>query len=501
MNSVLLSAKDISKTFPGVKALDGVSLSLRKGEVHALMGENGAGKSTLIKILTGVYLRDGGEIRLGAEVVSPASTAEAEEVGISTVYQEVNLVPNLSIAENIQLGREPRKFGIIQWGQVKERARKALRRLDLDLDVNLPLNVCSMAIQQMVAIARALDVDAKLLILDEPTSSLDEKECDALFKILRRLKEEGMAIVFVTHFLDQVYAIADRITVLRNGCFVGEYETCDLPRLKLIEAMLGREMEKGAALERTNHGGVSSSETYLSAKGIGRKGGMHPTDLDVRKGEVLGLTGLLGSGRTETARMLFGIDPTESGSLSMNGNTIVLKSPSDAIAKGMAFSSEDRKAEGIIPNLSVRENIILAMQANRGVIKLLPMIEQEELVAHYIDALRIKTPTSETPISSLSGGNQQKVMLARWLALQPKLIILDEPTRGIDIGAKAEIGRLVRSLRERGLSVLLISSELEEISESADRVLVLRDRRLVGELTGNEINENQIMSLIAQHDE
>lgn len=492
--------RGIRKVFPGVVALDGVDLSLRAGEIHALMGENGAGKSTLIKVLTGVYRADGGETSLAGEAVNPGSTLEAEAAGISTVYQEVNLVGSLSIAENILLGRQPRRFGVIRWGETRRLAKRALARLGLELDVDAQLDSCSMAIQQMVAIARALDVKARVLILDEPTSSLDDQETAALFKIMRQLRDEGLAIVFVTHFLDQVYEISDRITVLRNGALVGEYETAELPRLELIGKMLGRKPEIVDHAAADGDDGGESAEELLAASGVGRKGSVRPLDLTIRKGEVVGLGGLLGSGRTETARMLFGIEPPDSGSLRVEGETRRLGNPRKAIASGLAFCSEDRKGEGIIPHLSVRENLILALQASRGPIRPLPRAEQEELCAHYIKALNIKTPDAETPISNLSGGNQQKALLARWLALQPKLIILDEPTRGIDVGAKAEIEKLVRSLREKGMAVLFISSELEEVVHTCDRVAVLRDRRKVGELTGAEITEQRIMQLVAHHE-
>jgi len=500
MSEPLLQMRGIRKVFPGVVALDDVDLTLRAGEVHALMGENGAGKSTLIKVLTGVYRADGGETSLAGAVINPGSTLEAEAAGISTVYQEVNLVGSLSIAENILLGRQPRRFGVIRWGETRRLAKRALARLGLELDVDAQLDSCSMAIQQMVAIARALDVKARVLILDEPTSSLDDQETAALFKIMRQLRDEGLAIVFVTHFLDQVYEISDRITVLRNGALVGEYETAELPRLELIGKMLGRKPEIVDHAAADGDDGGESAEELLAASGVGRKGSVRPLDLTIRKGEVVGLGGLLGSGRTETARMLFGIEPPDSGSLRIGGETRRLGNPRKAIASGLAFCSEDRKGEGIIPHLSVRENLILALQASRGPIRLLPRAEQEELCAHYIKALNIKTPDAETPISNLSGGNQQKALLARWLALQPKLIILDEPTRGIDVGAKAEIEKLVRSLREKGMAVLFISSELEEVVHTCDRVAVLRDRRKVGELTGSEITEQRIMQLVAHHE-
>ncbi len=512
----LLVARDVTKSFPGVRALDGAQLTLRRGEIHALMGENGAGKSTLIKILTGVYQRDAGSVRLDGREITPGSPREAETAGISTVYQEVNLIPTLSVAENILLGRQPEWLGFIRWRTVRARAREALARLDLDLDVGRELRSYPIAVQQMVAIARALDVRAQLLVLDEPTSSLDDRECEALFRILRRLRDDGLAIVFVTHFLDQVYAVTNRITVLRNGRFVGEFETEKLPRLDLIAQMLGRPAGRIDPSASTSSAPVASAEApaaasppgegrpksqpWLEALGLSRRGALQPMDLSVRPGEVLGLAGLLGSGRTETARLLFGIDRRTAGEVNINGQAAPLRSPREAIARGLAFCSEDRKTEGILPHLSVRENLILAMQASRGALRLLARDEQQRLAEHYIGALGIKTPSPETPIRNLSGGNQQKVLLARWLAIQPRLIILDEPTRGIDVGAKAEIEKLVQSLRARGLAVIYISSELEEIVRVSERVIVLRDRRKVGELAG-PLDEHRIMASIAESDE
>ena len=504
MTGALLEMRSISKAFGGVKALEDVRLTLRAGEIHALMGENGAGKSTLIKVLTGVHARDGGSIEFDGRAISPRSPKEAEAHGISTVYQEVNLIPTLSVAENIMLGRQPKRFGIIRWKAMRAQAGRALARLGLDLDVTRELRSCSIAVQQMVAIARALDVQAKLLILDEPTSSLDEQECAALFDVMRRLRGEGLAILFVTHFLDQVYAVTDRITVLRNGGFVGTFETSELPRLDLIGRMLGRELKVEARATKTVAGRArgearESSVPVLEASALGRRGAMHPIDLRIGEGEVVGLAGLLGSGRTETARMLFGADRPNSGEIRVRGEVVSLASPRKAIRRGLAFCSEDRKAEGIIPNLSVRENLVLALQASRGPARLLPRAEQMRIAEHYIRLLDIRTPGAEAPIRNLSGGNQQKVLLARWLALQPRLIILDEPTRGIDVGAKAEIEKLVASLREKGMSVLFISSELEEVVRVSQRVIVLRDRRKAGELGGDEVNEHSIMNLIAGH--
>ena len=498
MAGEILKMRNIHKAFQSVKALDGVSLTLRTGEIHALMGENGAGKSTLIKVLTGVYLPDNGLIEFDGRQISPRSPREAEAAGISTVYQEINLVPTMSIADNILLGRQPTRLGCLRKRDMRRRAEAAIGRLGLELDVARSLGSCSLAVQQMVAIARALDVQARLLILDEPTSSLDEREVEFLFDIMRRLRAEGMAILFVTHFLNQVYAVSDRITVLRNGGFVGEFRTAELPRLQLISAMLGRTYEEVQHLKAPAE--TQRGDTFLEATGIGRRGLLNPMDLTIASGEVVGLAGLLGSGRSETAKLLFGIEKSDSGEMRMQGKPALIDSPRRAVRNGLAFSSEDRKSEGIIPHLSVRENLILAMQASRGVLRLLSRNEQHALAEHYIRALNIKTPSPETPIQNLSGGNQQKVLLGRWLALQPKLIMLDEPTRGIDVGAKAEIEKLVHSLRAKGMAVLFISSDLEEIVRTCERVAVLRDRSKVGELTGAEVQPGRIMNMIAHHE-
>jgi galactofuranose transport system ATP-binding protein len=495
----LLEVKALSKGFPGVKALEAVDLTLQAGEIHALMGENGAGKSTFIKVLTGVFPRDAGETHLEGKLIAPKSPREAEALGISTVYQEVNLVPHLSVAENICLGRQPTYLGVIRWGAIAKRARAALARLDLSLDLKRQLSSYSIAIQQMVAIARALDISAKLLILDEPTSSLDKSEVEELFKKLRKLREDGLGVIFITHFLEQVYDISDLITVLRNGRRVGCFTTKELSRIKLVSHMIGKDVGEVEALERkrASTATIRSEQPMLEAKGLGRKGFIHPLDLEIRPGEVLGLAGLLGSGRTETARLLFGVDRPDQGTVLIEGRPVRFNSPRTAIRFRIALTPEDRKVAGIIPNLTIRENIILALQASRGTWRRLTVPEQEKLADRFIKSLDIKTPNREQLLRNLSGGNQQKVLLARWLATEPKLFILDEPTRGIDVGAKAEIEKLIQSLRQEGLAVLFISSELEEIVRQSQRVVILRDRRKVGELTETEISEEAIMQSIA----
>lgn len=496
----LLEMRGISRFFPGVRALDGVDFTVRRGEVHALMGGNGAGKSTLINVLTGVIPRDAGTILLEGRSVAPSSPRAAEALGISTVYQEVNLIPHLSVEENIGLGRQPVRWGAVRWKAIRERARAAVARLGLDLDVTRQLSTYSVAIQQMVALARALDIEAKLLVLDEPTSSLDEQEVEELFTVVRRLRGQGLGVVFITHFLEQVYAIADRITVLRDGRLVGEYPAAELPRMDLVTKMVGRPvtdiLHEPAESALVESGGVPP---LIEARGLGRRGAVQPMDLSVRAGEVVGLAGLLGSGRSELARLLFGVDRADSGTLQVDGRPARIRSPRQAMRLRLAFTPEDRKVAGIVPDLSVRENIVLALQASRGPWRKLSRRRQLELAERYIGALGIKTPNPETAVRTLSGGNQQKVLLARWLATEPRLIILDEPTRGIDVGAKQEIQKLVGSLREKGMGILFISGELEEVVRSSQRVVVLRDRRKVGELCGAEVTEGRVMAAIAGH--
>jgi len=495
----ILEMKGVHKRFPGVVALKNVGIRLFPGEVHALMGQNGAGKSTLIKVLTGVETPDGGDFHLGGKRIQPDSVQEAQDLGIATVYQEVNLCPNLSVAENIYIGRFPMRGPVIDWPLMQERARSALKALNLTVDVTLPLSSYPVAVQQMVAIARALSTEAQVLILDEPTSSLDEDEVGRLFDALRQLKAKGIAILFVTHFLDQTYAISDRITVLRNGEFEGEYMAVDLPRLQLINKMVGREIDEGAFGRQDDAETADNSgmRPFLSARELGRAGAMRPVDLDVRSGEVLGLGGLLGSGRTETARMLFGIDPADTGSLNIEGIPVRVNTPHKAIQNGIAFCPEDRKTEGIVADLSIRENIILALQAKRGVFHFLSKKRQTAIAEDSVKQLGIKVADIEKPISQLSGGNQQKAMLARWLATEPKMLILDEPTRGIDVAAKLEIMDLVKEQCRKGLAILFISSEMSEVLRVSDKIAVLRDRQKIGEIAGRDADEQKVFRMIA----
>lgn len=496
MSEPLLTMRGICKYFPGVKALQNVDFTLRAGEIHALMGENGAGKSTLIKVLTGVYPRDAGEIVMEGKSISPTSPLEAQKAKISTVYQEVNLCPNLTVAENIFIGREPKNAGGIAWKTVNRRAHELLLQLDLPIDVTQTLESYSVAIQQMVAIARAVNVDAKVLILDEPTSSLDENETQRLFTVVRKLKEQGMGIIFVSHFLDQIYQLCDRVTVLRNGELVGEYDIAKLPRVELISKMIGKELGN---IQSVNSGNApEAGENLLEAEGVSAAGRIQNLDLTLRQGEVIGLAGLLGSGRTETAELFFGLAKPDEGTIKLKGNPVRLSSPLEAMHHKIAFCPEDRKVQAIIGELTVRENIILGLQAKKGIWSHLSMKEQEKIAEEYIQILRIKVSSPEQLIKNLSGGNQQKAIIARWLVTEPELLILDEPTRGIDIGTKAEIQKMVIDLaREKNMSVVFISSEIDEMTRTCTRLVVLRDRKKVAELTDGEINSDRVMAAIA----
>ena len=490
--------KPISKTFPGVKALQHVDFTLRKGEIHALMGENGAGKSTLIKVLTGVHPFESGEIKMegkDAPIVN-RSPQDAQDNGISTVYQEVNLCPNLTVAENLFIGREPRKAGLIDWKTMNKKSTELLKDLQIDAKATDKLEECSLAKQQMIAIARAVDMNCRVLILDEPTSSLDDDEVEKLFVLMNRLKAQGVGIIFVTHFLEQVYAVCDRITVLRNGELVGEYTTKDLPRVMLVAKMMGKDFDDLADI-KGEHAELKEFIPVIEAEGIGRKGSIRPFNFTVNKGEVVGLTGLLGSGRSELVRAIYGADKPDSGKIKVNGKEVKINSPLDAMKLGMAYLPEDRKKDGIIADLSVRENIIIALQAKRGMFHPLSKKEMEEAADKYIEMLQIKTASRETPIKSLSGGNQQKVIIGRWLLTNPDYLILDEPTRGIDIGTKTEIQKLVLDLADQGMAVTFISSEVEEMLRTCSRMGVLRDGKKVGEISGNELSQEGIMKAIA----
>ncbi|MGX5771666.1 sugar ABC transporter ATP-binding protein [Microbacterium trichothecenolyticum] len=481
-------------------AIDGVDFRLFPGEVHSLMGENGAGKSTLIKAITGALPLDAGVLTLAGEVVRFTSPHDAQAAGISTVYQEIDLLPNVSVAENIALGREPRVAGMIDWRRMRREAHEVLSDLGLDIDPGSRLGTHSLAVQQLVAIARAISTDVRVLVLDEPTSSLDLDEVAELFRVIRDLKQRGVAILFVSHFLDQVYEICDRVTVLRDGRFIGEYLTRELLRIDLVQAMLGRTATALATTARAD----DPSETprpALTARGVTASPGIRDADLDLNEGEVLGVAGLLGSGRTELARALTGIDRVDSGVIRIEGTGTTPSGPRSAISLGVVYSSENRRTEGIISELSVLENITLALQADRGMLRRIPPARQRELAASWVEALDIRPPDLDRPAGTLSGGNQQKVLLARLLALSPRVLVLDEPTRGIDVGAKVEIQNLVGEMAANGLSVMFISAELEEVLRVGHRVAILRDGRIVDTLPSESLTVDSLLALVARPEE
>ena len=497
MQDVVLTMRGICKQFPGTRALNQVDFTLRKGEVHALMGENGAGKSTLIKVLTGVYEKDGGTIRIEgvdgeAHIHSPQ---DAQRIGISTVYQEITLCPNLTVAENMFIGRTD--SAVVQWKEMEKRTTELLRNLGIPARARQELSSCSLAVQQMVAIARAVDMQCKVLILDEPTSSLDDKEVEMLFMLMRDLKSRGVGIIFVTHFLEQVYEISDRITVLRNGELVGEYRIEELPQVELVAKMMGKNLDDLGTFEKTERGTDTQAETVYEVEQLSSSES-RPFNFHIRRGEVNGFTGLLGSGRSESVRAIFGADRVTSGKARMNGKSVKITKPFEAMKAGIGYLPEDRKRDGIIADLSVRENIILALQVKKGFFHPMSQKEMEAFADEYIAALNIKTASKETPIGSLSGGNQQKVILARWLLTHPDYLILDEPTRGIDVGTKLEIQKLVLKLaEEEHMSITFISSEIEEMLRTCSRLIVMRDRKVVGELTGDELTQAHVMKTIA----
>ena len=496
-NNVVLTMRGIYKEFPGVKALQNVDFTLRKGEVHALMGENGAGKSTLVKCLTGVYEKDSGEIRIDGkdEPVSIRSPQDAQNLGISTVYQEITLCPNLTVAENMFIGRGNYKF--INWRAQEKKADEILQRLNIPAKASQQLGTCSLAVQQMVAIARAVDMECKVLILDEPTSSLDEREVALLFELMRDLKSRGVGIIFITHFLDQVYEICDRITVLRNGELVGEYEIKDMPQVELVSAMLGKAIDDISRLREERGKYSGKVEIVYEAEGLSSIEGVKPFDFAINKGEVNGFTGLLGSGRSESVRAIFAADRVTGGKVKVNGNEVKISKPKDAMECGIGYLPEDRKGDGIIQDLSVRDNLILAQQVLKGFWHPFKKAEAEKIADEYIKLLQVKTASQETPIKSLSGGNQQKVILARWLVTHPQCLILDEPTRGIDVGTKAEIQKQVLKLSKEGVAVTFISSEIQEMLNVCTRLVVMKDRNIVGELKDEQLTQSNIMKTIA----
>ena len=499
MAKTLLEMRSITKEFPGVKALDNVNLKVEEGEIHALIGENGAGKSTLMNVLSGTYPAGSysGEIYYDGKLCQFKNQKDSEAVGIVIIHQELALIPLLSIGENMFLGNEIKnKFGFIDWNKTYYEAEQHMKQVGLNESAQTLVKDIGTGKQQLVEIAKAFSKKVRLLILDEPTSSLDDSEVEKLFKMMLQLKEQGVGIVFVTHFLEQVYAVCDRITVLRNGTLVGEYPVAELPRVKLVAAMMGKDFDDLASIKPEGFTYDKEAPLEISARGLSHKGTIKPFDLDIHKGEVIGLTGLLGSGRSELARSIYGADKAQTGTLKVEGKEVRINQPIDAMNLGMGLLPDDRKAEGIIGDLSVRENIILALQAKRGTFNQLSRAKQEEIADRYIDLLQIKTASRETPIKQLSGGNQQKAILARWLATDPNFLILDEPTRGIDIGTKTEIQKLIIQLAGEGKSIMFISSEIEEMLRTCNRMAVLRDGAKVGELDG-ELTQERVMAAIA----
>jgi len=495
----ILQMQDITKSFPGVVALAGASLTVGRGEVHALVGQNGAGKSTLMKILAGAYRKDSGTIVFGGQPVEFRTPHQAQASGVSTIYQEINLVPYRSVAENIFMGREPRRLGFIDWPRMNRDAGEVLGRLGIHISVTQPLMHLNVATQQMVAIARAVSFDSPLVIMDEPTSSLDDREVATLFEVIRHLKANGVSVIFITHRLDELYEICDRVTIMRDGMTVDDRPMTEITRLELVAKMLGKDLGEVRREGQTafTEGKAPTDKVLLEARHLKRGRALRDASVSVNAGEIVGLAGLLGSGRTEVARAIFAADRIEEGDIRLNGAPARFHAPADAIRAGVGFCSEDRKSEGIIPHLSVQENLTLAalpLLSRHGIVS---RESQRELVAQFIRRLGIRTSGPDQKIRELSGGNQQKVLLARWLCLNPRLLILDEPTRGIDVGAKAEIQTLINEFADNGLGVLMISSEIEELAEGSDRVVVLRDGRTVAELPRTRVSQDTIMAAMA----
>jgi ABC-type sugar transport system ATPase subunit len=491
----IIEMKNISKRFPGVRALDNVDFRIGKGEVHVLMGENGAGKSTLIKILTGIYKKDSGEIFFEGRVFEPDGAASVQRAGISTIYQEISLIPQLSVAENIFIGREIKNRGVIDWKATRMKSSELLRGLGMDIDVERPLAGYGAAIRQMTAVARAISIEAKLVVMDEPTSSLDDDEVKILFGIIRKLKSDGISILFISHRLNEVFEISDKITVLKDGQLVGEYATGALSREELVSKMVGG--DAGSIIAERRAGSAKTYEEFVRAEEIKSGRRIRGLNIDIGRGEVVGLAGLLGSGRTEFARILFGVDKYDNGRVTVNGRQVKFKMPKDGIRTGFAFCSEDRKTDGVIPHMSVKDNISIASLKQVSRFGVIFKSKQAEIADQYINKLKIKTPGREHSIMNLSGGNQQKAILARWLCMKPRLVIMDEPTRGIDVGAKREIEDIIRQMAGEGISVLLISSEFDELIRNCDRIEVIRDGANMKTLVGDDISENNIIRAIA----
>ena len=493
----ILEMSGITKTFPGVVALDKVDFSVREGEVHSLMGENGAGKSTLMKILTGVYGKDEGKIVFDGKEVNIHSTIDAQHVGISTVYQELNMITHLSVAENIFLERYPYKRGfLVDWDKMFTQAQELLDGMQLKIDAKRILSSYGTATQQMVSIARALSLNCKMIVLDEPTSSLDTAEVEMLFNLIENLKKKGISIVFISHRLDEIFRISDRITVLRDGHLVGTYEVDKIEQQDLITKMIGHTVAQGKKTDRNYDG--SNKQNIIELKNIFASPKLKDISISIKKGEIVGLAGLLGSGRTETAQVIFGYSTPDKGTELIDGTQTLLKSPKDGLKKKLAFCTENRREEGIIPNMSVRDNILLSSMQSISHNGFVNKKKGDEIVSDYINRFMIKTPSANQKVKNLSGGNQQKVILARWLATNPDFIIFDEPTRGIDVGAKKEVETLIREIADQGIGVLFISSEMTEMTRNCDRIYVMRDGKIQGEITGDNITQENITHMIAK---
>ncbi|MEZ5670327.1 MAG: sugar ABC transporter ATP-binding protein [Alphaproteobacteria bacterium] len=501
-DDALLTVRGLTKRFPGVVALAGVSLSVGRGEVHALLGENGAGKSTLLKILSGAQQQDEGEIRFDGQPVRIANPVAAQQLGIVTIYQEFNLVPHLTIAENVYIGREPRRGPFIDWRRMQRDTAEILARIGLPLDPGRTVRTLSVAEQQMVEIARALSMRSRIIIMDEPTSALSETEVSRLMQIARDLRADGLTIIFVTHRLDEVMALCDRFTVLRDGQNAGEGRVADVTVDDIIRLMVGRDVE--ALFARRDDGGTERSEAlrieHLSRHGDGRD--PHAVVLDdisltAYRGEILGIAGLVGSGRTELARAVFGADPIDSGRVFIDGRPVRIRSPHDAIRRGIGLAPEDRKQQALFLALAVRANISMATLDRLSVGGIF-MNERAELaqVEEFRKALNIRMASPEQRVVLLSGGNQQKVVLARWLALRPSILIVDEPTRGIDVAAKAEVHQLLYDMARSGIAVIAISSELPEILTISDRIVTMRGGRITGEIARSEATEEKLMRMM-----
>ena len=492
MDRDLLVMKNISKSFPGVKALKDVSLSLRYGEVHALIGENGAGKSTLMKILSGLYQEDEGQIFWEGEEVQIHSTKDAEALGISIIYQELNLMPNMSVRENIFLGREKKKNGfLVDFKETTKEALKYVQMVGLDIDVTTLVKDLPLAQRQMVEVAKALSMNAKLIVMDEPTSALTDRETEILMNVIRRLKENGVTIVFISHRLSELFEISDRISVLRDGASVGTIDTQDCTEDLLVTMMVGRELNDIYPKYPSQIGDVVLEAKHLQAGKM-----VQDVSFSVRSGEILGFAGLVGAGRSEVMRAVFGVDRLDSGEVCIGGQTLTKITPTDAINAGIGFIPEDRKLLGLILDMTVRENTTLACLRAEMKGGILNRKREEEITQEYIDRLAIKTPGQEQQVLNLSGGNQQKVVIGKWLVTNPKVLILDEPTRGIDVGAKKEIHELMSRLAAEGVAIIMISSEMPEVLGMSDRVIVMHGGSICGELSREEADQEKIMSMI-----